>query len=187
MADEADKEIATLDTKVVYQNRWMTVREDLILYPDGSKSVYGVVEKSDFVVIVPVDADGSIHLVEQYRYPVAGRYWEFPQGSWEQTPVADPLDVACGELREETGLIAAQMTYVGHLFQGYGYATQGYHIFLAQNLRRTVAEPDHEEQGLITRPFSPSALAKMIRDGEIKDGSTLATLGLLQIKGLLQL
>lgn len=187
MADAAGNEIATLETKVVYQNRWMTVREDVILYQDGSKSLYGVVEKPDFVVIVPVDADGSIHLVEQYRYPVAGRYWEFPQGSWEQAPGSDPLAVARGELREETGLVAERMTYVGHLFQGYGYATQGYHVFLAEDLRQTGADLDHEEQGLITRPFSPAALSRMIQDGGIKDASTLAALGLLRVKGLFQL
>jgi hypothetical protein len=93
----------------------------------------------------------------------------------------DPLEVARGELQEETGLVAEQMTYAGHLFQGYGYATQGYHVFLAQDLRRTAVELDHEEQDLITQQFSPSVLVKMIRDGAIKDATTIAALGLLQL------
>jgi ADP-ribose pyrophosphatase len=187
MDDETVNEIATLDSKLVYQNRWMKVREDAVRYHDGSTSIYGVVEKSDFVVIVPVAEDGSIHLVEQYRYPVAGRYWELPQGSWEQTPDADALEVARGELRQETGLIAQRMTYAGHLFQGYGYATQGYHIFLAQDLRQSEAELDHEEQGLIARCFSSQEVGRMIREGVIKDASTVAALGLLQMKGMLRL
>ena len=186
MVDKTAKEITTVGTKVVYENRWMRVREDAIRRQDGSKGIFGVVEKPDFVVIVPVEADGSVHLVEQYRYPVGGRFWEFPQGSWEHEPGADPLEVARGELQEETGLVAKQMTYAGHLFQGYDYATQGYHVFLAQHLRRTAVELDHEEQDLITQQFSPSVLVKMIRDGAIKDATTIAALGLLQLKGLLQ-
>jgi ADP-ribose pyrophosphatase len=183
---EGLSEITTLDSKVVYENRWMKVREDAIQRQDGSVGIYGVVEKSDFAVIVPVEDNGSIHLVEQYRYPVGGRFWEFPQGSWEQTPAADPLEVARGELPEETGLDAAKMTYAGHLFQGYGYATQGYHIFLAQTLRRGELALDHEEQGLVTRLFSPTAVVSMIQAGEIKDATTVAALGLLRINGLLR-
>ena len=71
---------------------------------DGSTGIYRVVEKPDFVVIVPVEDDGQVHLVEQYRYPVKGRYWELPEGSWEQEQGADPMEMARGELLEETGL-----------------------------------------------------------------------------------
>ena len=107
----------------------MRVREDTIRRPDGSSGIYGVVEKPDFVVIVPVDDDGRLHLVEQYRYPVKGRYWELPQGSWEQAPGAEPLEMARGELREETGLDSARMIYAGHLFEACGSSNQGFHIF----------------------------------------------------------
>jgi 8-oxo-dGTP pyrophosphatase MutT (NUDIX family) len=102
----------------------MRVREDTIRRRDGSIGIYGVVEKPDFVVVVPVEDNGRLHLVEQYRYPVKGRYWELPQGSWEQEPGADPMEMARGELQEETGLDAALMTYVGHLFEACGYANQ---------------------------------------------------------------
>src|SRR3954464_4628994 len=111
----------------------MCVREDAIRLRDGSPGIYGVVEKADFVVVAAVE-DGRIHLVEQYRYPVRGRYWELPQGSWDHAPAADPVEVARGELREETGLTAAEMLHAGHLFQSYGYSTQGYHVFLARGL-----------------------------------------------------
>jgi len=185
MTAAATPEIETLDTKVVYQNRWMTVRENAIRRQDGSLGIYGVVEKPDFVVIVPLDDDGSLHLVEQYRYPVGQRFWEFPQGAWEDAPGADPLEVARGELREETGLDASQMTCVGHLFQGYGYSTQGYRIFLAQGLRAGTPNRDHEEQGLVTRRFLSSEFLGMAQGGEIKDAATIAAFGLLHLKGLL--
>jgi len=79
----------------------MRVREDAIRRRDGSSGIYGVVEKPDFVVIVPVDDDGRLHLVEQFRYPVKGRYWELPQGSWEEVAGADPL--GCGARRIARG------------------------------------------------------------------------------------
>jgi ADP-ribose pyrophosphatase len=185
MAADESINIETTSTRLVYENRWMRVREDTIRRRDGSIGIYGVVEKPDFVVIVPVEDDGRVHLVEQYRYPVKGRYWELPQGSWEQEPGADPMEMARGELREETGLDAAHMTYVGHLFEGYGYADQGYHIFLATALRHGEANREHEEQDLVTRDFALSEVERMIRDGEIKDATTVASLGLLRLKGLL--
>lgn len=185
MAEDAAHEITALESRVVYQNRWMTVREDAIRRQDGSEGIYGVVEKPNFVVVVPMGDDGSLHLVEQYRYPVAARFWEFPQGAWEQQPDADPLEVARGELREETGLLAEEMTCVGHLFQGYGYATQGCRIFLARRLQRTTVQLDPEEQGLITRDFPLPEVVKMIENGQIKDAMTIAALALLRLKNLL--
>ena len=185
MAADESANIETTSTRFVYENRWMRVREDTIRRRDGSSGIYGVVEKPDFVVIIPVEDDGQVHLVEQYRYPVKSRYWELPQGSWEQEPGADPMEMARGELREEAGLDAAKMTYVGHLFEACGYADQGYHIFLATGLRHGDADPEHEEQDLVTRDFALSEVERMIRDGEIKDGTTVAALGLLRLKGLL--
>jgi ADP-ribose pyrophosphatase len=185
MAKTDIADIEATGTKVVYENRWMRVREDAVRRRDGSEGIYGVVEKPDFVVIVPVEANGSLHLVQQYRYPVGDRYWEFPQGSWEAAPDADPLKVARGELREETGLDAAEMAYGGHLFQGYGYSNQGYHVFLARGLHRGTTSLEPEEQDLITRVFAASEVERMIFDGEIKDATTVAALGLLSLKKLL--
>ncbi|MGE0222679.1 MAG: NUDIX domain-containing protein [Acetobacteraceae bacterium] len=180
-----DTDIKMISTRVVYENRWMRVREDAIRRRDGSEGIYGVVEKPDFVVIAPLEADGRLHLVQQFRYPVGGRYWELPQGSWEGAPGSDPLAVARGELREETGLDAAEMLYAGHLFQGYGYATQGYHIFLARGLTCIEATREQEEQDLVTSPFATAEVERMISSGEIKDATTVATFGLLRLMGLI--
>jgi len=174
-------EIATLSSRIAYRNRWLQVREDEVQRADGSRGLYGVVEKPDFAVIVPVEADGSLHLVEQYRYPVRGRYWEFPQGAWEQAPDADPIDLARGELREETGLVAGRMTHLGHLFLAAGFATQGYHVFLAEQLTRTDTALEVEEQGLVTGVFARAAVIDMIRTGRIKDATTVAALSLVDL------
>ena len=116
---------------------------------------------------------------------MGGRYWELPQGARECAPDADPLEVARGELREETGLDATEMSYVGHLFPCYGYSTQGYRIFLASGLHHGEAGRELEEQDLITRAFATSEVERMISEGAIRDAATVATLGLLKLKGLL--
>src|SRR5690349_22301958 len=123
----------TLSTQLAYENSWTRLREDRIRRPDCSEGIYGVVECSDFVVVVPVQA-GRVTLVEQYRYPVQARMWEFPMGMWEQTPGVDPALLAAAELREETGLSAAHMLYAGQIFQGPGYCNQRGHVFLATEL-----------------------------------------------------
>src|SRR4051794_17598052 len=104
-------EAETLSSLVVYQNRWMTVREDSIVRADGSHGIFGVVEKRDFAVIAAVQKN-ALWLVEQYRYPVGERFWELPQGSWEDSEV-DPVTLAKAELREETGLVAESVEHVG--------------------------------------------------------------------------
>jgi ADP-ribose pyrophosphatase len=114
-----------------------------------------------------------------------GRYWELPQRLLGAGTGADPMEMARGELREEAGLDAAKMTYVGHLFEACGYSNQAFHIFLASGLRRGTADLEREEQDLVTRDFALSEVERMIRDGEIKDATTVAALGLLRLKDLL--
>lgn len=170
--------VATAST-IVYANRWMTVREDRTLRHDGAEGIYGVVDKPDFALVVPY-ADGGFHLVEQYRYPVAGRYWEFPQGSWETKPDADPLAVARGELAEETGLRAGTMTHLGHLFEAYGYCNQGFHVVLATDLTPGEQDLEDTEAGLVSRWFPEADLWRLIAEGRLKDAPSIAALALFQ-------
>jgi ADP-ribose pyrophosphatase len=174
----------TLSSRIAYENRWTRLREDRIRRADGSDGLYGVVERSDFAVIAPWQ-DGRLTLVEQYRYPVGARVWEFPMGMWEQALGIDPVVLAAGELREETGLIAARMIHAGEIFQGPGYCNQRGHIFLATDL--TQGEPDREatEQDMICRSFTLAEFEAMIRDGTLRDAMTIAAFGLLRVKALL--
>jgi ADP-ribose pyrophosphatase len=158
-------DIETLSTRIVYENRWMRVREDAIRYRDGTNGTYGVVVKPNFVLVAPLDADGRLHLVEQYRYPIGIRSLEFPQGAWEGDPDADPLALARGELREETGLDADEIVHAGNLYQACGYATQSYNIYLAKNLRRVEAKREVTEQDLIARAFPDAEVLDMVQQG----------------------
>src|ERR1035437_5684300 len=150
----------------------MTLREDAIVRSDGSTGLYSVVVKPDFAVIAAV-SDGEIYLVEQYRYPVQERFWELPQGSWEDQTV-DPLVLARAELREETGLAAGSMLHAGRLYLGYGYSTQAYDVFLATELSQGDTQLDSEELGLVAKAFKLHVVEDMIRDGTIKDATTVA-------------
>lgn len=174
-----EHELVATASDVVYANRWMTVREDKTLRHDGVEGVFGLVEKPDFALVIPY-SDGGFHLVEQYRYAVKGRYWEFPQGSWETEPDADPLALARGELAEETGLRAGSMRRLGHLFEAYGYCNQGFHVILATDL--TAGEPDLEEfeAGLISRWFPEAHVWQLIAEGRMKDAPSIAALALFQ-------
>jgi ADP-ribose pyrophosphatase len=125
--------------------------------------------------------DGRFQLVQQYRYPVGARYWEFPQGSWETGPEVDPETVALGELQEETGFHAGSLTKLGHLFEAYGFSNQGFHIFLATQLTAGKTNRDNEEQDMQTAAFSRDEINEMIEVGQIKDAPSIAALGLLAL------
>jgi len=158
----------------------MTLREDSIRRRDGSEGIFGVVDKADFVLVIPIDDDGFF-LVEQFRYPVGGRFWEFPQGAWEEQPGVAPEEVARGELLEETGITARSLEYVGHLYEAYGYSTQGFHVFVATDLERGQQERSAEEQDLVTRHVSFADFKRMVQSQRIKDAPTLAAFALLQL------
>ncbi|GAC31542.1 NUDIX domain-containing protein [Paraglaciecola polaris] len=177
-------EIQTLTSTVIYENKWMRLKEDKIRRSSGSEGIYGVVEKPDFVVILPVQ-DGYIHLVEQYRYPIKKRCWELPQGAWEQNPDADHALLAAGELKEETGLVANKMHYLGQQYLAYGFCNQKYHIYFATQLTFTEMSLDPEEEGLITQKISLASFENMIISGEIQDASTVNAYGIAKLKGML--
>ena len=172
--------IRTRASRVVYRNRWMTVREDDVELADGSSGIYGVVEKADFVVVIPFEGT-QFHLVEQDRYPVGGRYLEFPQGSWEDDANADLMTVAHGELGEETGLRAGRMVELGRLFKAYGYSTQAFNVFLATELEAGEQSLSIEESGLTVVTLNEPDLEAAMRSGRIRDSSTLAAWALFQL------
>jgi 8-oxo-dGTP pyrophosphatase MutT (NUDIX family) len=166
------RSIVTLASREVYRNHWMRVREDDILRSNGEKGVYGVVEKHDSAIILPIDQD-RVWLVEQFRYTIGERALELPQGGWERE-IDDPEELARGELKEETGLEAAQMTHLGELWIAYGFTRQKQHVFLATGLTQTGKAPDAEEHDLSLRSVSVGEFEEMMRSGQIRDNCTLS-------------
>ena len=172
----------TLDSRQVYRNAWMTVREDQVERDDGSTGIYGVVDKPDFALVIPA-ADNGFWLVEQFRYPAGRRAWEFPQGSWSLGAAGTGADLARTELAEETGLHARELRHLGHLFAAYGFSSQGFDVYLATGLTAGTAAPEPSEQDLRHMFVSAQELNAMIRRGDVVDAASLAAHHLLLLDG----
>jgi len=179
--------IRTLSSREVYRNKWLKLREDRIerFHGDekGVEGIYSVVDKDDCAAIIAIDHEHNgdfIYLVEQYRYTIQQRCIELPQGGWEE-PVADPEELARGELREETGLTAEKMTCLGMLHIAYGFANQKQFVYLAEDLTKGAVERDAEEHDLIVHRIPVVEFEAMMRDGEIQDASTLGAWALYKL------
>ncbi|MBU9766270.1 DUF309 domain-containing protein [Mycobacterium sp. TNTM28] len=169
-------------TREVYRNDWLTLREDAIVRPDGSTGVYAVVDKPTYALVIPYDpAQDRFHLVEQFRYPLGLRRWEFPQGTAPEQQHLDPIALAHRELREETGLRAERMERLGQLDVAAGMSSQRGWVFLATGLTEGEHEREHEEQDMHSAWFSRAEVDQMIRDGEVTDAQSLAAFTLLSL------
>lgn len=171
--------IRTLSSREVYRNRWMRVREDAIERDNGTPGIYGVVDKQDCAIILPIDGD-HIWLVEQYRYTIGERALELPQGGWEEDHV-DPEALARGELREETGLTAGRMTRLPWMWIAYGFARQRQHVFVAEDLTPGATERDYEEHDMQIVRLPIAAFEAKLLSGDIRDACTLAAWGTYQL------
>jgi len=165
-----------ISSREVYRNPWTRVREDVVERPDGKRGVYGVVEKDPCCLVIPLEetAEGDfLYLVEQFRYAIGERCTEFPQGGWELA-VVDPEEMARGELREETGLIAETMTRLARFQIAYGVMAQEQTIYLARGLKHGEPDPDPEEHDLMVHRVSVAEFEEMLATGKILDNCTAA-------------
>jgi 8-oxo-dGTP pyrophosphatase MutT (NUDIX family) len=170
--------IECLSSREVYRNSWMTLREDAIRRPDGSKGIYAVVDKPTYALVIPRDGD-RFHLVEQFRYPLGLRRWEFPQGTAPGREHVEPSRLAARELHEETGLRAASMTTLGQLDVAPGMSSQRGWVYLATGIAEGEHQREHEEQDMRSDWFTRAQVERMIRDGEITDAQSIAAWALL--------
>jgi 8-oxo-dGTP pyrophosphatase MutT (NUDIX family) len=175
--------ITTISSREVYRNQWTSVREDVIERANGVRGVYGVIDKDPACIIIPLEwtAEGEfVTLVEQFRYTIQRRAFEFPQGGWERAAVV-PEELARGELAEETGLIAETMTWITMLQIAYGVMNQKHHIFLAEGLTQGEKRPDPEEQDLMVHRVRVEEFETMLLDGRIVDNCTAAAWGVYRV------
>ena len=173
-------DIERLGSREVYRNQWLTLREDQIAYADGSPGLYTVVEKRDFAVVMPFSGTG-FWLVEQYRYALGRRAWEFPQGGWPTGRGGSPEELAAAELREETGLRADRLVHLGRLDSAPGYATNGFDVFVATGLHEGDPRRETSESDMVHAHVSTADLHRMIVAGEFTDSHSVAALSLLHL------
>lgn len=164
----------TRGTRTVYENRWISVREDRVTGP-GGEGIYGVVEmRHPAVFVVAVDDDERVCLVEVDRY-TTGRSLEVPAGGSDGE---DPLVAARRELLEETGLSAGSWEAIGTMNALNGIAVAPEHVFLARDLDATGDAVGSQREEGIERVvwLSLSDALALVSSGGITDGETIAAL-----------
>lgn len=171
----------TTSSREAYRNPWIRVREDVIEHEDGSTGLYGVVERPDFALVIPRQDDG-FWLVEQYRYPLGRRSWEFPQGTWGAGKDGSAEDLARAELAEETGLRAGRLEHLGLLDLAPGLMTQRFDVWLATELAQGATAREATESDMQMALVPEAELGAMIRDGRFTDSPSLAAYSLVLLR-----
>jgi 8-oxo-dGTP pyrophosphatase MutT (NUDIX family) len=174
--------IRTLSTRTVYENPWVSIREDAIEREDGSQGIHAVVDKNDSALVVPWDGE-RVTLVGQDKYPIGRFCWEFPQGAVDHRE-ASPEETARAELEEETGLRAARLRHLGRLNYVPGISSQAVDAWLATELVAGAARPEATEVGITSRAVTPAELDALIEAGDIVDAASVAVLHLLRLRGV---
>ena len=168
--------------RVAYENPWITVWHDEVTRPDGQPGIYGVVHYANLAVgVVPIDELDRVVLVGQFRYTLGAYSWEIPEGGVPSDE--DPLEGARRELREETGLEAAEWRELGRTHLSNSISDEAGIIYLATGLTEGPATPDGTEELEVRRVPFAEALS-MIRDGRITDVLSVVALQQVALDGL---
>jgi 8-oxo-dGTP pyrophosphatase MutT (NUDIX family) len=161
----------TISTAEKYDNPWITVTESQVIRPDGQPGIYGVVHfKNKAIGILPVDEEGCLYLVGQFRYAINRYSWEIPEGGGPEDE--SPLESAKRELLEETGLSAARWKLLGRSHLSNCVCDEDAYYFLATELTQGEASPEGTEKLELRRVHMAEAL-EMISRQEITDSLTI--------------
>jgi 8-oxo-dGTP pyrophosphatase MutT (NUDIX family) len=170
-----------LTTTVIYDNPWITVREDNVVNPGGGNGIYGTVHFKNIAIgIVPVDDQDYTWLVGQYRYPLDVFSWEIPEGGGPLD--IDPLHSAQRELKEETGIIADYWEKIITIHTSNSVTDEMGHIYMATGLSFGEAEPEESEGDLQVKRVHLSEAVDMVMENKITD--SLSMTGLLKVARL---
>jgi len=163
----------TIQTETTFRGRVFNIRIDKVLLPNGKTVQIDVVEHSGAVTILPVDEDGYAWFIRQYRHPIGQMLLELPAGVMDAGE--DPLESAQRELREEIGMAAVNLNFLGDFYLAPGYSTEHMYVFLATGLHPAPLKPDEDESIEIER-IPVGQIMQFVKDGKIKDSKSLATL-----------
>jgi ADP-ribose diphosphatase len=161
----------TRSTRVVYENPWIRVREDVAEMPDGRTTIYGVVQCAGAVGVLPfLDAD-TVVLVGQYRYVARDFFWEMPTGAL--VPGEQPEDAAQRELAEEAGYRADRLTRLCAFHTSKSVVEEIAHLYVAEDLHPVVRPPGDPTEFIEVRTFPFAEVLRMVERDEIKDAMTI--------------
>lgn len=160
----------TLESRTVYRNRWMSVREDFVRMPDGRTTIYGVVRCADAVGVLPFLDPDTVLMVRQYRYVARRVTWEMPTGGVH--PGESLEEAAQRELAEETGYRAGRLIHVSTFHTSKSVLDESAHLFLGYDLVPAGGAPDATEF-LEVQPVPFGRVVEMVERGEILDAMTI--------------
>ncbi len=163
-----------LDSEIIFKGRVFTIRRDTLRTPDGRTTKFDIVEHHGSVVILPIDKDGNLLFVRQYRHAAGGDLLELPAGTLD-SPDEKAIGCAAREIREETGMAAGTLIELGKFYLAAGYSTELMTVFLATDLHIDPLDPDADE--FLEVEKLPLAEALSIAEaGQMPDAKTLAAL-----------
>jgi ADP-ribose pyrophosphatase len=170
---EATMSFELLKSEPVFQGRAFKIRRDTLKTPDGRETKYEIVEHVGSVVIIPMDGEGNLLFVRQYRHAAGRDLLELPAGTRNGD---EPYDAcAAREIREETGMAAGKLERIGAFYLAPGYSTEFMVVFLATDLTHNPLDPD-EDEFLQVEKIPVGKAIEMAEQGELPDAKTLAAL-----------
>jgi 8-oxo-dGTP pyrophosphatase MutT (NUDIX family) len=172
--DETRNPWTVLSRATMYENEWIRVDHHEVLGPFGGPGIYGTIHfKRHATGVVPIDENGNVILVGQYRFPLGAYSWEIPEGGGAHSVPA--LESAQRELREECGLVAAGWKEILAMDLSNSVTDERSTAFLAWDLSAAPAQPDETEKIEVARVPFWEAVGRVQR-GEIRDAISVASL-----------
>lgn len=159
----------TVDTSYVFEGRIIKVKKDKVLLPSGHTSTREVVEHNGGVCVLPIDNDGNVYFVKQFRYPYKQVVTEIPAGKREGDE--NPLDCGIRELKEEIGASADEVISLGFMYPSPGYCGEIIWMYLAKGLKFGAQKLD-EDEFLNVEKIPLERAIEMVMNNEIHDAKT---------------
>ncbi len=160
-----------LESNILFRGKVFDLRVDKIKYDSGNEGIREIAVHPGGAVIVPVQEDGKLIMISQFRYPFEKFLIEFPAGKLDINE--DPEVCALRELQEETGYSAGTIEKLGTISTTPGFCTEILHIFLAKNLTPGKHNREEGEYGMEVKEFSIEEIEKMILQGKIIDSKSI--------------
>ena len=160
-----------LSTERVH-DRWIGLRVDKLRYASGREVIHDVVEHGGGVTLLPIDSQGNVLFVRQYRHAIGRDLLELPAGTLDEGE--DHETCAQRELQEETGYRAGKIERIGGFFSAPGYCTEYLPTYLCTDLSESKLEGDEEQIDVVRVPFDDAL--RMGSAGELEDAKSLAAL-----------
>jgi ADP-ribose pyrophosphatase len=172
-----------LSRRPIHRGRVLDIGIERVRLPNGVDTDLEIVRHPGAAAVVPINADGSVLLIRQYRYAAGGFLWEIPAGTLE--PGEEPSACALRELIEEAGVRAGELVALGEIVPVPGYSTERIHLFAARALEPANQKLDRDELIEEIRTVPAEQVERMLLDGTLIDGKSCVALSRARERGLL--